>query len=111
MLTRETIDRLADAAGAPLVSLYLPTHRTSPDSSQDPIRLKNLLSRAEEEMMAQGIRRTEARDLVAPGRALLGDTHFWSRQSAGLALFLSSEGMQRFRVPVEVPELAIVNQR
>jgi len=111
MLTRETIDRLADAAGASLVSLYLPTHRTSPDNSQDPIRLKNLLSRAEQEMIAQGIRRTDAHDLVAPARALLGDTHFWSRQSAGLALFLSSEGMQLFRVPVEVPELAIVNQR
>lgn len=111
MLTRETIDRLADAAGAPLVSLYLPTHRTSPDSSQDPIRLKNLLARAEQEMLDQGMRRGDARALVAPARALLGDTHFWSRQSAGLALFLSSEGMQLFRVPVDVPELVMVNER
>lgn len=111
LVTRKKIDELAAAVGEPLVSLYLPTHRTTPDNRQDPIRLKNLIARVEDQLVARGMRETTARDFLGPARQLLQDTHFWSHQADGLALFLSADDLKLHRVPIEVPELAVVSER
>ena len=39
---------LAEKTQGPLVSIYLPTHKSSPENKQDPLRFKNLLNKAEE---------------------------------------------------------------
>jgi hypothetical protein len=44
--------QLSKFQGAPAVSILLSTHRTFPDNKQDSIRLKNLLTLAEERMYA-----------------------------------------------------------
>ncbi|HEX3872389.1 MAG TPA: hypothetical protein VHV77_18215 [Pirellulales bacterium] len=82
----------------PTVSVYLPT---TPGAKAEVgrIGLKNLLSRAEESLVGGGMRSVAARDMLAPGRALLDDLAFWNGQSHGLALFLA-EGLARsWRVP------------
>jgi hypothetical protein len=44
MFSRGDLDELVATDAQPAVSLYLPTHMAGPETRQDPIRLKNLLS-------------------------------------------------------------------
>jgi Bacterial archaeo-eukaryotic release factor family 3 len=111
LLQREHVQELIGRAGGPCVSVYLPTHRMTPDSGQDPIRLRNLLDQAEQRLVAQGSRPPAARELLAPGRELLGLGRFWSYQSDGLALFLAPGWSRIFRLPQEFPPLVAVAGR
>lgn len=93
------------------VSFYLPTHRVGAAWQQDPIRLKNLLADAQEALEDAGMRSPDAIKLLAPATTLLDDRGFWRHQSDGLALFLSDDGMQRYRLPLEFDPLMRVGKR
>ncbi|HSE03869.1 MAG TPA: hypothetical protein VLK35_06905 [Methylomirabilota bacterium] len=102
---------LAASAPPPAVSIYLPTHRAVPETLQDPIRFKNLLRAAEEQVLAAGARANEARSLLAPAVDLLGDSHFWTHQQDGLAVFAAAGIFRRYRVPSRLDEMVIVSHR
>lgn len=42
----------------PAVSIFMPTHRAGQEIRQDPIRLKNLVRRAEQQLIEEGTRPT-----------------------------------------------------
>ncbi len=46
-LSADALAKLRQPRPYPAVSLVMPTHRREPDSAQDPVRLRNLLARAE----------------------------------------------------------------
>jgi hypothetical protein len=96
---------------APAVSIFLPTHRAGPEIEQDPIRLKNLIKRAEEQLIAEGSRPAVARDLLAPVSELVGNAAFWRHQSEGLAVFRSPAVLQTQRLPFPVREFVSVSDR
>ena len=50
MFSRSDLDELVAMDARPAVSIYLPTHIAGREIPQDPIRLKNLLSSAEERL-------------------------------------------------------------
>jgi hypothetical protein len=91
--------------------LYIPTHRSGPETQQNPIRLKNLIRRAEESLVAAGIRRPDASEVLRPARELIEDEAFWRHQSDGLALFLRAGWFRRFRLPLSFEELVVVSDR
>ncbi len=94
------------------VSLYLPTHPSGPAAAQDAVRLKNLADQAEADLVAQGVRSAEARDLVRPIREIPKDEPFWLHRSAGLAVFVAPGGVfQHYRLPIEFPAEVTVNRR
>jgi hypothetical protein len=111
LLREEDVNELLGFRDGPCVSVFLPTHRTSPESEQDPIRLKNLLNEAERRLVAVGLRTPEAGQILDPGRRLLDLGGFWSYQSDGLALFLAPGRFRLFRLPLELPELVVVAGR
>ncbi|MFN4295052.1 MAG: hypothetical protein ACK4JD_13080, partial [Thermoflexales bacterium] len=45
-MNRQEILLLQQMRSTPSVTITMPTHRTSPDNKQDPIRLKNLVVEA-----------------------------------------------------------------
>jgi len=92
------------------VSLYMPTHRLGREQQQDPVRLKNLLAKAETELLANGLRRPKAQKLMQPGEELLWDKGFWQHQSDGLAIFLSNEFFVKYRLPAGFEELLIITK-
>lgn len=108
---REELGTLLRAQGSPCVSIYMPSHRSGPEIRQDPIRLKNLLRRAEERLAELGTPPPEARAVLAPAEALLGDSAFWRQQGDGLALFLSPASSHHYRLPVDFQELLVVTRR
>ncbi|NUP99109.1 MAG: hypothetical protein HUU35_04540 [Armatimonadetes bacterium] len=113
-LTRSEIERLSSHAGEHLVSLYLPTRQTGIEAHQeDPIRLKNLLRWAEEQLGGRGLRPNQIDGVLEPARQLLDNDAFWADEvSLGLALFLEAgQPMRLHRLPLPVRELAVVSHR
>jgi hypothetical protein len=109
--TREELQSLLAGQHGLAVSIFLPTHRAGREIRQDPIRLKNLLRRAEAALIASNLRRADARELLAPARELVERKHFWRYQDSGLAVFLSGGFFRYFRLPLPFQQLVVVADR
>jgi hypothetical protein len=102
---------LLDESRAPAVSIFLPTHRAGQEIRQDPIRLKNLVRQAEQQLINEGTRAAEARNLLEPVAGLVEDSAFWRRQAEGLAVFRSPNVFRTYQVPFPVAEFVAVSDR
>jgi hypothetical protein len=92
------------------VSLYMPTHPVGREQQQDPVRLKNLLAKAETNLLANGLRRPKVQQLMQAAEELLVDKDFWQHQSDGLAMFLSDEFFVKYRLPITFKELLFITK-
>jgi hypothetical protein len=108
ILTRAELERLMRKEQQWCVSIYMPTHRTGAETQQDPIRLKNLLREAEKHLSARGVSTRDVQKMLEPASQLLQDSPFWQHQSDGLAIFLSSNTVRRYRLPLNFEELVVV---
>lgn len=111
LLSREELKMLIEKPEGWSVSIYMPTHRVSPETKQDPIRFKNLLREAEERLKQAGLRSPEAKKLLKPAKALIRNGLFWQYQSDGLATFISSQEFFPYRLPLKFDELLVVTDR
>lgn len=113
-MTAPTWDDVRDlmARSAPnCVSIFMPTHRSGRETEQDPLRLKNLLGQAEEELRALGLRGPDADAVLDPGRTLLQDKAFWQNRQEGLALFFAPGWWRTLATPVALDESIVVSGR
>ena len=108
IFTRTELEQLMHKEQQWCISIYIPTHRTGTAAQQDPIRLKNLLGEAEKHLIAQGVGRRDVDNMLEPASKLLRDSTFWQHQSIGLAIFLSSNRVRRYRLPLNFEELVVV---
>jgi hypothetical protein len=90
------------------VSVFMPTFRKG-DAEQNPIRMKNLLRKTDEKLRERGLRSTDA--YLQPARSLINDSGFWEHVADGLAIFMTEDGVRLFRLPLQFPEIVIVNTR
>ena len=111
VLSRGDLELLVQQPRSPCVSLYMPTHRSGPETQQDRIRLKNLIRSAEERLVGTGIRGPDASKVLRPARELIEDEAFWRHQSEGLALFLRAGWFRCFRLPLAFEESAVASDR
>ena len=93
------------------VSIFMPTFRTGAEGQQNQIRFRNLLRKAEEKLLAGGLRSQEVKKFLEPAQALPGNVLFWRRQSDGLALFLAADLFRCFCLPEAFDELIMVTDR
>lgn len=110
-LTHAELKSVIAAGQGTAVSMFLPTHRAGPEIQQDPIRLKNLVKEAERQLLAEGSRAADARELLAPVTELLDDASFWRHQGDGLAIFRSPDLFRVYRLPMSVREFLAVSDR
>jgi hypothetical protein len=108
ILNRAELEQLMRKEQQWCVSIYMPTHRTGTEAQQDPIRLKNLLREAEKHLSEQGVGTRAVQKMLEPASVLLQDPNFWQHQSDGLAIFLSSNRVRRYRLPLNFEELVVV---
>lgn len=108
---REDLERLVAVQAGPAVSIFMPTHRAGSEIQQDPIRLKNLLRRADEHLQAGGHRTREAKQMLEPAYDLVHDDLFWRHQAEGLALFAAPGTFAFYRVPLAFTELVMTGER
>jgi hypothetical protein len=108
ILTRAELEQLMTKEQQGCVSIYMPTHRTGREVQQDPIRLKNLLGEAEKRLSDQGVGTRDVQQMLEPAAKLLLDSDFWQHQSDGLAIFITSNRVRRYRLPLNFEEFVAV---
>jgi hypothetical protein len=107
-MNRSNVRLLRSIRGYPAVSILLPTHRTSPDNLQDPIRVKNLVQQAAERLLAEFSKR-EVESLLARLEALAARIDYRNTLD-GLALFVNRDLAREFCLPFAVKERVIIGE-
>ncbi|MBW4490353.1 MAG: hypothetical protein KME12_21450 [Trichocoleus desertorum ATA4-8-CV12] len=110
ILSIEELKNLVDQTQGVCVSLYMPMVRLGSETQQNPIRFKNLIRQAEEQLANQGMRSTEAVELLQPAHDL-DHEDFWQHQSDGLAIFIANGVFHYYCVPTSFDELVVVSDR
>ena len=108
---RDDLRDLATRDSGPCVTIMMPTARVESELNQNPIRLKNLLKRADEELKEQGYRDEEIGELLQSGRELMEGDDFWRKMEDGLAIFLCKDESRVYRLPINLKELVVVGKR
>ncbi len=107
-ITAAAVRQLAEVRDRFCVSCYLRTHTAGRDVEQDPIRFKNLIGQARDEMSAMGASVREIDDLHATAQQLLDDRDFWNHQADALAVLASGSDLQRYRIGAPIEDLVVV---
>jgi hypothetical protein len=112
LFNREELRRLAELQDDVCISLYMPTYRNESDWSQNTTRLKNLLRDVRDQLREQDYREDVIDEILADARQLLDRPGFWRQNIGdGLAIFITPETTERFRLPLTFDEVAIVGDR
>jgi hypothetical protein len=93
------------------VSVFLPTHRAGREIEQDPIRLDNLLRKAEKELIDRGMRSPDAKGFLDPAYGLMKNGFFARHQADGLSIFVSADRFRYYRMPIHFEEDIAVSNR
>ncbi|MFO8030669.1 MAG: hypothetical protein R6U28_12485 [Cyclonatronaceae bacterium] len=109
MVTEKKIKMLIQQNGQPKVTLTLPTEKVGEERQQNPIRFKNLLSSAVEQLVNRGMKESEADEILKPAKELLGQPLFWSNLEHGMAAYLAPDYFEVFKLPYEIREMVYVN--
>ena len=107
--TRNDLTELVETRSSECVSIYLPTHRSAPESHQNPIRFGNLLGEVDRQLRDNGLKAAAVESLLEPAVVLKSDTHFWTHQRDGLAVFLADGFFRTLRLPRSFEEKAAVD--
>ena len=93
---------------SPCISIYMQTSRRYPKNAQDPLRFKNLVSKAESDALKSVGKRVIA-PLIERLRTLQEDHEFWNHTLDGLAVFVSPDYFRVFKLQQAVNEQAYVS--
>ena len=112
LISVEEFQHLLEQPDGVSISIYMPTETSGKETQQNTIRFKNLVRRADQTIVGQGLMRArEARELLRPVQELIDDVPFWQHQREGLAVFVSPKLFRRYRVPIRFRELVEVENR
>ncbi len=108
MITEKNIRQLIETNGDLKISITLPTHKVGSDRQQNPIRFKNLLSNASDELASSGLKEKEIEKLLKPATELLSQPFFWSEMEQGMAVYLTPDYFEVFKLPYELSEMVYI---
>jgi hypothetical protein len=108
MINRQDISQLQSFTKIPALSILLPTHRTSPDNKQDPIRVKNLVNEATERLKTEFSSR-ELEPLLQHLETLTS-TIDYPHTLDGLALYVSHDFAKLYYLPFTVPARIVIDK-
>ena len=108
-MNRQDIQAVQAISGYPSLTITLPTHRTTPDNQQDPIRVRNLVAQAKEQLRAEFSNRDIAALLERLDR--LSATIDYRHALDGLVMFVNADFDAKFYLPFTVPERVVIAER
>lgn len=111
-ILKSDIQELISGNEGPCISLYMPTSRKAGnDVNKMKIRMKNLIKEAENKLKEKwDYSDSELEKLLKPLQALANSRDFWFNQSLGLALYLSKDDLNYYRLPINFREEIEVEQ-
>ena len=107
MIHRSDLRQLQAINEYPSVSILLPTHRTSPDNKQDPIRVKNLVAETKTRLLGEFSAR-EMDPLFTKLDALVEGIDY-EHLLDGLALYVNKDIARAFTLPFTVIERVVAD--
>lgn len=93
--------------GYPMLSILLPTHRTSPENQADPILCRNLVREATERLQEE-LGKREVAQILAEVEVLVEEMD-WAHTLDGLAIFASEGHAQVVPLPYKVKPRVVVD--
>lgn len=108
---RDTLLRLAGHSEWPSVSIYLPVDHQGIHTDADRLRLRNLVKKAVERLVADRIRESVAEEMLTGAVTLGSDDKAWAGGPSGLALFITGKSTEALWVDVAMPEMVVVGDR
>lgn len=106
-LVNDFPNELIDLEKGPFISIYQPTHRQKPDSTQDAIRFKNLVQQVEK-TLKEDYKDANINAILKPLNEIAKDNLFWNKSKEGLAVLANEDKCLVYRLPQTVYELAVV---
>ncbi len=107
----EQLVTLLETTASPCISMYVPMEPHGAEIRKNPIRFKNAISNAEEQLETHGVRPREREALLAPLQGLHDERPFWQHQERGLAVFRTPDALDTYRTAFALPELVVVAKR
>jgi len=108
-ITTDELQKFLPAKSGWHVSLFMPTEHKGQETEQNRIRFKNLLQEAEQRLSSKGLRSPDVRNLLEPAQQLLEKPGFWRHQSHGLAVFLTAETFEYYRLSLSFNEFVVIS--
>jgi hypothetical protein len=109
IITLQDIKSLVEIKDDYAISIFLNTHRYGKDTQQDPIRLRNLISNVEKQLLSEGLNHPTVQKILEPAQELLLQSGFWKHTSDGLVIYISSGIFKAYRLPIEFDELIVIS--
>lgn len=107
-MNRNEVNTLMAMRSMPSVTITLPTHRTSPDNKQDPIRLKNLVVEATN-LLLKDFSKREVEPVLKQLDEVASDIdHAYNLD--GLAIFVNSDFARAYELPFTLKERVSVGE-
>jgi hypothetical protein len=111
LISNEDLRSLVEHRAMPCISIYMTTERMGQETRQNPIRLKNLVNKAQSQLNKLGFGGQEVDSLLKPAVDLIDHQIFWQHQHHGLVLFLSEAINRIWQFPLNFEELVVVGRR
>ena len=108
-VTIEELRELAQHSQDPSISIFMQTYRAGRETQQGPVRLRNLLREAENQLQQRGMRPPDMAAILQPAQELAEDALFWQHQQDGLALYLAAGDFHTYRLPYAVDEQLVID--
>lgn len=89
------------------ISIFMETHKTSPEKQKDPLTFKNLLTKVEASLKERGVL-DRFSDTLTTLKELQEDTPFWSYNDKGLGILATEDEIEVYRLNRVVEDHASV---
>jgi hypothetical protein len=110
--TRTEIERLVSASPSHCVSIYLPTHRVTQETTKDRLVLRDLAEQAVEHLRDAGADSDDIEEIESHLMHLVDDDDdFWADQADSLAIFASPNRFETHRLPNDLKASVHVSDR
>lgn len=108
--TREQLQKISGRREGLVASLYLPTERRGPATRQSPIRFKNLVKEALDQLKQHDADAVAAK-LKETSEPLFADHDYWQHQTEGLGVLCDDERCDFYHLPFAPAEGVHVGRR
>lgn len=99
---------LSFSPDAPKISIYMPTHRTSPENQQDPTRYRDLLKQVKADLETNYDEKVWQTTFNQLAQLVDNRFDFWNYTKEGLAILASDEKIEVFKLRQTLPSFAQV---
>jgi hypothetical protein len=112
-ITREAVEKLLETnQPSPAVTMYIPMHTSAspPHITENQIRLKNLISKAADEIRAHDEASKLGKELQQMLDSVYDDLSFWEQQTAGMLVCARPGNIQMFHLPMDTDEYLAIDE-